>query len=249
MGKIISRLLSSGTKKSAPYISSFTPNYGTSTSVTILGKGLIDVISVNFGGTAAANYSIIQQIGQDPQIIAVSPSSFSDGYITVTSSYGTATSVSKYYQTGMSAAITCGDFESPVISTNSFSSLTSFNVWSGSFIISNGSSGYGITPYAGNQCCLLQLASYVSQAVTGVAGNYTLSFYLCGRSGLGPNPINILLNGTVIQTISQSSIGNSTWALFTVSLTLTGNDIIEFQGAQSTVDWTTAIDNVVLTKV
>jgi hypothetical protein len=87
------RLTSVSMVYNMPYIASFTPSYGFSTSVVITGIGFSSVSSVTFGGTAATSFTI----NSDTQITAVSPSSFTTGVIAVTTSYGTASSTSSFY--------------------------------------------------------------------------------------------------------------------------------------------------------
>jgi hypothetical protein len=70
-----------------PVVSSFTPAYGESVSVLIIGSGFTGATRVTFGGIVAS-FTVLS----DSQIVAISPSSFTAGFIAVTTASGTGTS-------------------------------------------------------------------------------------------------------------------------------------------------------------
>lgn len=72
-----------------PSITSFTPAYGESASVTITGSGFTGAAAVSFGGTPAASFTV----NSDTQVTATSPASFTAGAVSVTTPGGTAVSV------------------------------------------------------------------------------------------------------------------------------------------------------------
>ena len=85
-----------------PVLSSFTPTYGESVSVTITGRGFTGATGVSFNGTAGTSVVVVS----DTEITVTSPASFSDGPISVTNPAGTAVSVGNYYATAIPGTFT-----------------------------------------------------------------------------------------------------------------------------------------------
>jgi hypothetical protein len=144
-----------------------------------------------------------------------------------------------------------GNFDQPVLKNNTYSGITSQSQvpnWNFAAVLLNNSSAWGYpTPYPnGNQCCSLQKTDYIEQTLNLDEGSYTISFMACGRSSQkGPNQINVKLNGTTIYSITPPK---NVWTSYSTSLTITttGNNVINFSGVETKDDKSSAIQNVSL---
>ena len=102
-----------------PVITSFTPSSGpVGTQVTLTGSSFTNVTAVAFNGTPAATFTIDSNI----QLRATVPSSAATGPISVTNSFGSASSATNFTVTTQSAAVT---FEENLIGTASSSATLS----------------------------------------------------------------------------------------------------------------------------
>ena len=74
-------------------------------------------------------------------------------------------------------------------------------------------------------------------------GLHTISFYYHSITGDLGNPINILMNNTIIGTTSTVAVNS--WTLFSQTFTtpISGNVNVKIEGTLST---TTAIDNIIV---
>ena len=98
----------------------------------------------------------------------------------------------------------------------------------------------------GDNAISLQMASFIEQTINLQNGIYTVSFWLVGRPGGGPNPIDIQLNGETINTISPPT---NIWTEYSVTFTIStaGNNTIRFAGTTLYNDLSTALQNVSIT--
>ena len=154
----------------------------------------------------------------------------------------------------VNAVIQNGTFSNPGIQANSYqyiNSNTQVPGWNFNAVLVNNSSAWGYPmPYpSGPQCVSIQMTGSISQSITFGAGAYTLTFSACGRNccdGSGQsNPINILLNNSVIYK-ANASINN--WTSFTVPFTVAtaGSSVLTFQGTWNQGDRSTAVQNISL---
>ena len=154
-----------------------------------------------------------------------------------------------------------GNFNQPVITTNSYQYLTGSTVpgwYFGGAVLLNNSTAWGFPmPYPnGNQCVSLQNTGYINTLVNLSAGvNYTLTFYACGRnccnSTNNGNPINIQLYTNLNAYISQ--IYNFTptvnaWTTYSTTFTVptTQTYKLYFSGTNTNGDQSTAVQNISL---
>ena len=74
-------------------------------------------------------------------------------------------------------------------------------------------------------------------------GLHIISFYYHTRIGDTGNPINIVIDNSIIGT--TSSVAVNSWTLFTQTFTtpISGNVIVKLEGTLST---TTGIDNIIV---
>ena len=78
-----------------PVLSSFTPTYGESVSVTLTGSGFTGATGVSFNGTAGTSVVVVS----DTEITVTSPASFTNGPISVATPGGTAVSYANFTNT------------------------------------------------------------------------------------------------------------------------------------------------------
>ena len=151
-------------------------------------------------------------------------------------------------------------FETPLITTNSYLYYNSFTQtqkdnfkWTGGGnyidpqgpVLVNGVTVWGFSnPYpSGNQCIGLQSSSFIQQSMYLTSGQHTISLYYHTRAMDNANPINILMNNTIIGTVGSVSV--SSWTFFSQIFTIptSGIVIVKLEGASST---TTAVDNIIV---
>ena len=80
-------------------------------------------------------------------------------------------------------------------------------------VMVNGVTVWGFSnPYpSGNQCIGLQSSSFIQQSMYFTWGQHTISLYYHTRSMDNANPINILMNTTIIGTVG--SVAVNSWTL------------------------------------
>jgi hypothetical protein len=98
----------------------------------------------------------------------------------------------------------------------------------------------------GANAIVLQNDRFIEQTIYLNIGTHTVSFWLVGRPGGGPNPINIQLNGTTINTISPPT---TVWTNYSVTFTVSaaGNNTIRFAGTNTQGDLSCALQDVSIT--
>lgn len=160
-----------------------------------------------------------------------------------------------------SVSIENGNFDSPVISNNSYKYITSNSevpgwTFNGAVLLNNSSAwGYPISYPNGNQCVSLQNTTSISQIISLSSNNtYILSFVACGRncctSPAESNTINIELydtNNKLVSTIYEVTPPINTWTNYSKSFNVSNTDNyqIKFSG-MSSEDKATAIQNIAL---
>lgn len=162
-----------------------------------------------------------------------------------------------------------GDFSSPSIRSGSYEyavngagidKWVSFgnNLWNpnihGACLINNSNAWGYPTPYGVKihpaQAVSLQAKSYLYQAMSLPAGNFTLTFDMCARPGYGGNPFTVsIANSSKIfylnSTLIPASSIHTYWSSASYSFTMSQTDIVYLQFAgQNTTDNDTAITNV-----
>lgn len=152
------------------------------------------------------------------------------------------------------AAILNGNFNQPAIGTNTYlwvNDSTTVPNWIFSAYLCNQSSemGYPMPPN-GPQYVSIQNAANIIQIVTLTAGvTYTLTGYACGRPCCDDtsvtNPINIVLNGETVYTISPA---DNTWEQFQtpITVTTTGSYNVMFIGTWDSTNRSTALQGITL---
>ena len=153
-------------------------------------------------------------------------------------------------------------FESPLITTDSFLYYNSFAQiqkdnfkWTagGNYIdpqgpvLLNGFNVWSFTnPYpSGNQCIGLQSSSFIQQSIYLASGVHTISLYYHTRAMDNANPINILMDNTIIGTVGSVAVNSWTLISQTFTTPISGNVIVKLVGTLST---TTGIDNIIVVK-
>jgi len=149
-----------------------------------------------------------------------------------------------------------GNFESPVLPTNTFRSYTNSFVipgWNVTAALLNNSSAWGYPrPYPnGNQCISLQKTGEVSATLNLQAGSsYSVSLMACGRnccdkSGQS-NPVDILLDNVKIYSFTPPV---NKWTEYSTTFTGTksGAQQMKIQGTWTASDRSTAIQGVSVT--
>ncbi len=173
--------------------------------------------------------------------------------------------------TAASAAtsLTNGSFESPGIG-NGFQEGAPASGWTlipgllkdinnnntgGGGIVGNGS-GYGnVNAPDGTQAGLLKGAGGMEQIVGGFeAGKqYSISFYAAGRAAFGPNPFEVLLDGTALTFSGSTTITptNNVYNLYSSTFTATGNTMtLAFLSSLTTADdLSSYVDNVQIAQI
>ena len=151
-------------------------------------------------------------------------------------------------------------FETPLITTNSYtyygdlslSQKQNFKWLAGGNsvlrqgpILINETTVWGFTvPFpSGNQCLALQSTSFIEQSMYLTTGLHTISFYYHSRTGDSGNPINILMNNTIIGTTSSVAVNSWTLSSLTFTISISGNVNVKLEGTLST---TTGIDNIIV---
>ena len=114
-------------------------------------------------------------------------------------------------------------------------------------VIIHGTSVWGMTvPFPlGNQCIGIQADSFIQQSFHLVAKTYKVSFFYHTRSGYSPNPINVLVNGTIIGTIPNVAVNSWTYYSTNFTINVSGQIIFKIAGSV-TYDVTTAVNNIII---
>jgi len=112
----------------SPVINTFSPAAATSgATVTINGSGFVGVTAVNFGGTPATSFTVV-----NPNTITAQPAAGSSGIISVIASGGTATKGGFYYGTPPGNALAFDGVDDNVVisplALNNFSAAT-YETW------------------------------------------------------------------------------------------------------------------------
>lgn len=139
-----------------------------------------------------------------------------------------------------------GNFSNPQIKSNSYQNLQNILGWYGNFnLLNNASSWWYPTPYPNNlQAISLQGTQSISQQIT-IPSNLMLEFWACGRPNYGPNPIQILYDNKLIQTITPD---DEEWVFYSIPIKINKNkssSLLVFQGTSST-DLSSAFTNIQL---
>jgi len=146
-----------------------------------------------------------------------------------------------------------GGFEGPLAVNDGNSWITSPINAQWTFVgagISSGANWYPAPPPEGLQAAFLENTGTVKQTLVNVdQGNYQLSFFAVGQGTNSVNPIQVLIDGSLVYSIAAPSLSGTTWEQFTTptfSLSA-GNHTIEFLGqGQGTSPVASALDNVKL---
>ena len=151
-------------------------------------------------------------------------------------------------------------FESPLISTNSYVYYGDLSLaqkqnhkWTAGGnlvlplgpILINNITVWGFTvPFpSGNQCLALQSTSFIEQTMYMTAGLHTISFYYHTRTGESGNPINMVIDNSIIGTTNSVAVNSWTFFSQTFTIPISGNVIVKLEGTLST---TTGIDNIIV---
>ena len=151
-------------------------------------------------------------------------------------------------------------FESPSIPTNSYLYYNSFTQtqkdnfkWTagGNWIDPQGpvmANGFNVwsfsNPYpSGNQCIGLQSSSFIQQSMYLASGQHTISLYYHTRPMYDGNPINILMNNTIIGTVGSVAVNSWTFYSQTFTIPISGIIIVKLEEISSS---TTGIDNIIV---
>ena len=112
-------------------------------------------------------------------------------------------------------------------------------------ILINDTTVWGFTvPFpSGNQCLALQSTSFIEQSMYMTTGLHTISFYYHTRTGDSGNPINIVIDNSIIGTTSSVAVNSWTFYSQTFTIPTSGIVVVKLEGVQST---TTAIDNIIV---
>lgn len=177
--------------------------------------------------------------------------------------------------TAASAAtsLTNGSFESPGIGTGEgayqegvtasgwtlipglLKVINTNNNTGGGGIVGNGSAYGNVNAPDGTQAGLLKGAGGMEQIVGGFeAGKqYAISFYSAGRAGAGPNPFEVLLDGTALTFSGSTTITptNNVYNLYSSTFAATGNTMtLTFLSTLTTaVDLSSYVDNVQIAQI
>jgi hypothetical protein len=159
----------------------------------------------------------------------------------------------------INSLIANGTFDTPVASTNSKTNLaiTNWTTVSGTaWTLNNYSTDLKIPiPYpSGNQCIALESTAKISRTFTSTAStSNVLSFYVCG--GLNDGSMNSLKvtinNSTLICDISNFGFRTGGWSkqIYSGITTISGENILSFEGGSQIAGYITAIDNVIFGQV
>ena len=146
-----------------------------------------------------------------------------------------------------------GGFEGPLAVNDGNSWITSPINAQWTFVdagISSGTNWYPAPPPEGLQAAFLENTGTVKQTLVNVdQGNYQLSFFAVGQGTNSVNPIQVLIDGSLVYSIAAPSLSGTTWEQFTTPAfaLMAGNHTITFQGqGQGTSPVASALDNVKL---
>ena len=234
-----------------PVVTGISPESGSvagATTVTITGTGFTDATAVDFGPTAA---TLVATNSAGTQITATSPPGTATVDVTVVTPSGTSAVSALDRFTYNAAPIADGNFEMPALADGAYQIDQVGSPWqfSGMAGVSGNQSAFTAgNPNApdGTQVALIKDGGSISQSVQFTAGSYQLSFQAAQRGNYQSQPqqIKVLVDGSLVSTITPSGIAYSGYAtpIFTVTA---GTLSIELLGlAQSTADSTAFIDTV-----
>lgn len=154
-----------------------------------------------------------------------------------------------------------GNFETPVLSNNSFkyiSDNSTITGWNTNAVLLNNSGQWDIkTPYPyGNQCIVLQKAQNISQYINLIPDNqYFVKFFSIGRdccdSSNLANTINVTLDNSVIYSFTPDL---NNWNQYSFKFTAPNNNnnntptnmLISFLGTSLDVDRSSALQNITI---
>ena len=153
-----------------------------------------------------------------------------------------------------------GSFDQPQIASNSYQYISSNSTvigWDFYAVLINNSTAWGYPmPYpAGNQAACIQDTQIFGQWIYLNSGTYDVTFYACGRPyGDGANTINVYCGqnsagGTSEPTVLTFTPSTTAWQQYTATLNISnsGNVALGFYGTSTGGDYSTAIQNVILT--
>ena len=159
------------------------------------------------------------------------------------------------------ASIENGNFDSPVLSNNTYKYITSNSevpgwTFNGAVLLNNSTAwGYPISYPNGNQCVSIQGATNISQVISLSSNNtYILSFVACGRncctSPVESNTIKVELydtNNKLVSSIYEVTPPINTWTNYSKSFNVSNTDNyqLKFLGTSSD-DKSSALQNVSL---
>ena len=112
-------------------------------------------------------------------------------------------------------------------------------------ILINDTTVWGFTvPFpSGNQFLALQSTSFIEQSMYMTTGLHTISFYYHTRIGGTGNPINIVIDNSIIGTTSSVVVNSWTLLSQTFTIPISGTVTVKLEGTLST---TTGIDNIIV---
>ena len=138
------------------------------------------------------------------------------------------------------------------IASWTFSPLT--NGWTNVGIQQNGSAfGFSADPLGNGQTAFLQSSDYdggsggtISQSVDlGLAGTYTVSFYLEQRYFGGPNPVSVSIGDSAFDAVAPSY--DAGWVLYSGTFYGSGSELLLFSVGDIGTDQTSGLADVSIT--
>jgi len=225
---------SGGLPSPPPSISSFNPTSGeVGTEVTIIGQNFSGATSVKFNDVTAAVF----HVESDTQIHATAPTGATTGKLSVTTSQGTATSLSNFIVNTSGENITSVSFgpahDGYVKSstpTTSYGSITALRVRKGSSETLTFYIKFEVSDLIG-PIESAKLLLYVTDASNDGGGVYAVSNNYLGtntawvQSGLNWNNAPAI-SGTVLGSAGAVAVGN--WVEIEVTAAVTGNGVYSF---------------------
>ncbi len=139
-------------------------------------------------------------------------------------------------------------FESPVTSGFIYTPASSGWVFGASTGVARNGSAFGIFSCPeGSQGGIVQSGGQLNQSLSFPApAVYEITFSILGRPSLGPNDVDIDVDGTVLGTVTAAQQSQAEWRSFTVlyDCTAAGAHTLSFKGKITTLDRTSFIDDV-----
>jgi len=148
-----------------------------------------------------------------------------------------------------------GSFDQPQIANNSFQYISSNSTvvgWDFYAVLINNSTAWGYPmPYpAGNQAACIQATQIFGQWIYLNVGTYDVTFYACGRPNYaGANTISVYCGQNTDETVFTFTPSTTAWQQYTapINISTSGNTALGFKGLNPDPNYSTAIQNVVLT--